>query len=319
MTILVLADHDGTSLNPATHAAIAAARQIDDQVHLLIAGHAIDGLAQSATHLGGIAHILVADDPALRDGLAENLAPLIAALMQDHDVFLTAATTRGKNVAPRVAALLDVGQISDIIAVEAPDIFVRPIYGGQAQATVRSLDAKRVITIRPTVFPALPDAPDPVPVTAAPLTPMGGGALDAGLSRFVELRKGAQGDRPDLAAAKIVVSGGRGLGSAEQFKTIIEPLADALHAAVGASRAAVDDGYVSNDRQVGQTGRNVAPDLYIAIGISGAIQHIAGMKDSRTIVAIDKNPDAPIFQIADFGLVGDLFTLVPELTKRLSA
>ncbi len=266
--------------------------------------------AEAAAGVDGVARVLLADAPAYAHPLAETVAPLVVGLMDAHDAFVAPATTTGKNIAPRVAALLDVAQISDIIAVHSPTCFDRPIYAGNAIATVETADPKRVITVRATAFPKAGAAASPAPIeTVAP-------AEDPGLSRFVaaELSKS---ERPELTGAKIVVSGGRALGSAEAFHQYIEPLADKLGAAVGASRAAVDAGYMPNDYQVGQTGKIVAPELYIAVGISGAIQHLAGMSGSKVIVAINKDPDAPIFQVADYGLVGDLFKVVPELTAKL--
>ena len=309
MSVLVLAEHDNAELKDATLAAVTAAGQLGGDVHVLVAGAGAKAVADAAAKVAGVAKVLLADAPELKDALAENLAPLIAGLMSGYDALVAPATTRGKNVLPRVAALLDVAQISDVMTVEGPDSFTRPIYGGQAIATVKSSDAKRVLTIRPTSF-VKAGSGGSAAVEAV------GGASDSGLSSFAgsELSKS---ERPELTGAKIIVSGGRALGSAEKFHEIIEPLADKLGAAVGASRAAVDAGYVPNDYQVGQTGKIVAPQLYIAAGISGAIQHLAGMKDSKVIVAINKDEDAPIFQVADFGLVGDLFQLVPEMTAKL--
>jgi electron transfer flavoprotein alpha subunit len=311
MSVLVLADHDGASLKPATLNAVAAASKLGGPVDILVAGSNCAGAAQAAAKIAGVAKVLHADDPSLANGLAENFAPLLVKLAAGRTHVVAAATAQGKNVMPRVAALLDVMQISDIVAVEAPDTFVRPIYAGNALATVRSKDAIKVVTVRTTAFPAAAqDGSAPIETVS--------GAVDSGLSKFVgqELTKS---ERPELTAARIVVSGGRGLASGENFKTYIEPLADKLGAAVGASRAAVDAGYAPNDYQVGQTGKVVAPDLYVAVGISGAIQHLAGMSASKTIVAINKDEEAPIFQVADYGLVGDLFKLVPELTAALPA
>ena len=309
MSVLVLAEHDNAELKDATLAAVTAAGQLGGDVHVLVAGAGAKAVADAAAKVAGVAKVLLADAPELKDALAENLAPLIAGLMSGYDALVAPATTRGKNVLPRVAALLDVAQISDVMTVEGPDSFTRPIYGGQAIATVKSSDAKRVLTIRPTSF-VKAGSGGSAAVEAV------GGASDSGLSSFAgsELSKS---ERPELTGAKIIVSGGRALGSAEKFHEIIEPLADKLGAAVGASRAAVDAGYVPNDYQVGQTGKIVAPQLYLAAGISGAIPHLAGMKDSKVIVAINKDEDAPIFQVADFGLVGDLFQLVPEMTAKL--
>ena len=310
MSVLVLAEHDNTSLKDATLAAVTAAGKLGGEVHVLVAGSNAQGAAQAAAAVSGVARVLLADDAAYANGLPENLAPLIVELMAGYDALVAPATSFGKNVAPRVAALLDVAQVSDIISVDGPDTFQRPIYAGNAIATVQSTDAKKVITVRTTAFAKAAATGG----AAAVETVAGKG--DAGLSRFVgaELSKS---DRPELTSAKIVVSGGRALGSAEAFKTVIEPLADKLGAAIGASRAAVDAGYMPNDYQVGQTGKIVAPELYIAVGISGAIQHLAGMKDSKVIVAINKDEEAPIFQVADFGLVADLFQAVPEMAERI--
>ena len=309
MKTLVWVEHDNASVKDATLAAVTAAAQLGE-VTALVAGSGIAGAAAAAAQIEGVARVLMADDPAYGHALAENIAPLIAGLMADYYAFVAPATTHGKNIAPRVAALLDVMQLSDILSVEGPKTFTRPIYAGNAIATVESGDAKLVITVRGTAF--------------AKTSPTGGSAAieavsgpgDAGLSSFVgsEIAKLV---RPELTSAKIIVSGGRALKDAATFQQVIFPLADKLGAAVGASRAAVDAGYVPNDYQVGQTGKIVAPEIYIAIGISGAIQHLAGMKDSKTIIAINKDEDAPIFQVADLGLVGDLFTLVPELTGKL--
>jgi electron transfer flavoprotein alpha subunit len=309
MKALVLVEHEEGQLKDATLAAVSAAAKLGE-VHLLVAGSGVGGVAEQAAKIAGVGKVHVADDPAYGHQLAENVAPLIAGLMDHHDAFLAPSTTTGKNVAPRVAALLDVMQISDILSVEAEDTFTRPIYAGNAIATVRSSDAKKVITVRGTAFEkAARDG------GSAEIEAIGGGG-DQGLSSFVG-QEVAHSERPELTSASIIVSGGRALGSSEQFHALIDPLADKLGAAVGASRAAVDAGYAPNDYQVGQTGKIVAPELYIAIGISGAIQHLAGMKDSKTIVAINKDDDAPIFQVADIGLVGDLFKLVPELTEKL--
>lgn len=312
MSVLVLADHDGASLKPATLNAVAAAAKMGGAVDILVAGSNCAGAAQAASKIAGVAKVLHADDPSLANGLAENLAPLLVKLAAGRTHVVAAATAQGKNVMPRVAALLDAMQISDIVAVEAPDTFVRPIYAGNALATVRSKDPIKVVTVRTTAFPAAAADGGSAPVESV------AGAADSGLSKFVgqELTKS---ERPELTAARIVVSGGRGLASGDNFKTYIEPLADKLGAAVGASRAAVDAGYAPNDYQVGQTGKVVAPDLYVAVGISGAIQHLAGMSASKTIVAINKDEEAPIYQVADYGLVGDLFKLVPELTAALPA
>ena len=309
MKTLVLVEHEGGQLKEAMLAAVTAASKLGE-VHLLVAGSGVGAVAEQAAKIAGIGKVHVADDPAFEHALAENVAPLIAKLMDGHDAFLAPATTTGKNIAPRVAALLDVMQVSDILSVESEDTFTRPIYAGNAIATVRSSDAKKVITVRTTAFEKAAAEGGSAEIEQV------GGAGDAGLSTFVGL-EAEHSERPELTSAAIIVSGGRALGSAEQFHALIDPLADKLGAAVGASRAAVDAGYAPNDYQVGQTGKIVAPTVYIAIGISGAIQHLAGMKDSQTIVAINKDEDAPIFQIADIGLVGDLFKLVPELTEKL--
>ena len=309
MIALVWVEHEGGQLKDATLAAVTAAGKLGE-VHAVVAGANVGGVAEQASKIAGIAKVHVADDASLEHALAENVAPVIVQLMGHADAFVAPATTTGKNIAPRVAALLDVMQISDILSVEGPDTFTRPIYAGNAIATVKSSDAKKVITVRGTAFEkAAPTG------GSAPIEPVGG-ASDQRLSSFVGSEIAAS-ERPELTSAKIIVSGGRALGSGEAFHQYIEPLADKLGAAVGASRAAVDAGYVPNDYQVGQTGKIVAPEVYIAIGISGAIQHLAGMKDSKIIVAINKDEDAPIFQVADLGLVGDLFKIVPELTEKL--
>ncbi len=307
--VLVLVEHDNASVKDATLAAVTAAAQLGE-VTALVAGADCDGAAQAAAQIAGVARVLKADDAALANALAENLAPLIAGLMADYDAFVAPATTTGKNVAPRVAALLDVMQVSDILSVEGPKTFTRPIYAGNAIATVESSDAKLVITVRGTAFAKAATTGGSASVEAVSATP------DSGLSSFVSAEI-AKSERPELTSAKIIVSGGRALKDAATIEAIITPLADKLGAGIGASRAAVDAGYVPNDYQVGQTGKIVAPEVYIAVGISGAIQHLAGMKDSKTIIAINKDEDAPIFQVADLGLVGDLFTLVPELTAKL--
>jgi electron transfer flavoprotein alpha subunit len=309
MKTLVLVEHEGGQLKDATLAAVTAAAKLGE-VHLLVAGSAVGAVAEAAAKIPGVGKVHVADDPALEHQLAENVSPLVAGLMDHHDAFLAPSTTTGKNVAPRVAALLDVMQISDILSVEGEDTFTRPIYAGNAIATVRSSDAKKVITVRGTAFEKAAREGGSAEIEEVPA------AGDQGLSSFVG-QEVAHSERPELTSASIIVSGGRALGSSEQFHSLIDPLADKLGAAVGASRAAVDAGYAPNDYQVGQTGKIVAPGVYIAIGISGAIQHLAGMKDSKTIVAINKDEDAPIFQVADIGLVGDLFKIVPELTEKL--
>ena len=311
MTALVIADHADGQIADATFATVTAAAKLGGDVHVLVAGgddakSAADGAAQIA----GVAKVLLAQDAAYAHQLPENVAPLIAGLAEIYDAVLAPSTTTGKNVAPRVAALLDVMQLSDIISVEGPKSFTRPIYAGNAIATVESSDAKLVITVRTTAFDKAEATGGSASVEAV------SGAGDAGLSSFVKL-DAVKSDRPELTSAGIIVSGGRALKDGPTFEQYITPLADKLGAAIGASRAAVDAGYVPNDYQVGQTGKIVAPDLYIAIGISGAIQHLAGMKDSKTIVAINKDPDAPIFQVADIGLVADLFNAVPELTEKL--
>jgi electron transfer flavoprotein alpha subunit len=306
---LIWVEHDNVSVKDATLAVVTAAAQLGE-VTALVAGSGVDGAAAAAAQIAGVSKVLKADDAAYANALAENVAPLIAGLLADYDAFLAPATSNGKNIAPRVAALLDVAQVSDILSIEGPKTFTRPTYAGNAIATVESSDPKLVITVRGTAF--------------AKAEPTGGSALveavsgtgDAGLSSFVGAEV-AKSERPELTSAKIIVSGGRALKDGDTFKATIFPLADKLGAAVGASRAAVDAGYVPNDYQVGQTGKIVAPEVYIAVGISGAIQHLAGMKDSKTIIAINKDEDAPIFQVADIGLVGDLFTLVRELVGKL--
>ena len=309
MKTLVWVEHDGKVVKDATLAVVTAASKLGE-VHLLVAGQGVDGVAAEAAKIAGVGKVHVADDAAFAHALAENVAPLIVELMGHHDAFLAPATANGKNIAPRVAALLDVMQISEILSVESEDSFTRPTYAGNAIATVQSSDAKKVITVRGTAFAKAEREGGSGTVEAI------SGAGDAGLSSFVgaEISKS---ERPELTSAKIIVSGGRALQNSENFHTIIEPLADKLGAGVGASRAAVDAGYVPNDYQVGQTGKIVAPEVYIAVGISGAIQHLAGMKDSKTIIAINKDEDAPIFQVADYGLVADLFKAVPELTEKL--
>jgi electron transfer flavoprotein alpha subunit len=309
MSVLVYAEHDNASLKDATLAVVTAGAQLGE-VHVLVAGNGCDAVAQSAAKIAGVAKVLVANDGALANQLAENVAPVVAGLMAGYDAVLFPATAHGKNIAPRVAALLDVMQISDILSVESADTFTRPIYAGNAIATVQSSDAKKVITVRGTAFAKAAAEGGSAAVEAAT------GAADAGLSSFVGAEI-AKLERPELTSAKIIVSGGRALKDAETFQQVIFPLADKLGAAVGASRAAVDAGYVPNDYQVGQTGKIVAPEVYVAVGISGAIQHLAGMKDSKTIIAINKDEDAPIFQVADFGLVADLFKAVPELVEKL--
>ena len=309
MAILVIAEHDNQSLKAGTLNTVTAAAKLGE-VHVLVAGHNAAAAADAAKAVAGVAKVLLADNAAYAHGLAENVAPLVVDLAKGYSHVLAPASSYGKNLLPRVAALLDVAQISDIIAIESADTFVRPVYAGNVLATVQSSDSIKVITVRTTAFEA-------AAAGGAANVESVAAAADAALSSFVgqELTKS---DRPELGAAKIIVSGGRALGSEEQFKVVIEPLADKLGAAVGASRAAVDAGYAPNDYQVGQTGKVVAPQLYVAVGISGAIQHLAGMKDSKVIVAINKDEEAPIFQVADYGIVGDLFTVVPELIAELS-
>ncbi|KTT92504.1 electron transfer flavoprotein subunit beta [Sphingomonas yabuuchiae] len=309
MKTLVWVEHDGGSVKDATLATVTAASKLGE-VHLIVAGQGVGDVAQAAAKIAGVGKVHVADDAAYANALAENVAPLIAELMGHHDAFLAPSTTTGKNIAPRVAALIDVMQISDILSVEGPDSFTRPIYAGNAIATVKTSDTRLVLTVRTTAFEKAAAEGGSGTVEAVAATG------DAAKSRFVGAEK-AESARPELTSAKIIVSGGRALGSEEQFHALIDPLADKLGAAVGASRAAVDAGYAPNDYQVGQTGKIVAPEVYVAVGISGAIQHLAGMKDSKIIVAINKDEDAPIFQVADIGLVGDLFTVVPELTDKV--
>ena len=309
MKTLVLVEHDNNAVKDATLAVVTAASKLGE-VHLLVAGSGCAAVADQAAKIAGVGKVHLADDAAYEHQLAENVAPLVATLMADHDALLAPATTTGKNIAPRVAALLDVMQISDILSVEGPKSFTRPIYAGNAIATVESSDAKLVITVRGTAFEKAATEGGSGTVEAV------GGAGDAGISSFVSAEI-AKSERPELTSAKIIVSGGRALKDSETFESVITPLADKLGAGIGASRAAVDAGYVPNDYQVGQTGKIVAPEVYIAIGISGAIQHLAGMKDSKVIIAINKDEDAPIFQVADIGLVADLYNAVPELTGAL--
>ena len=309
MSVLVYAEHDNAALKDATLAVVSAAAKLGE-VHVLVAGSGAAGVADAAAKIAGVSKVLLADDAAYAAQLAENVAPLVAGLMAGYDALLAPATAHGKNIAPRVAALLEVMQISDILSVEGPKTFTRPTYAGNAIAMVESSDAKLVITVRGTAFAKAEPTGGSASVEAV------SGAGDAGLSSFVGAEI-AKLERPELTSAKIIVSGGRALKDSATFEATIFPLADKLGAAVGASRAAVDAGYVPNDYQVGQTGKIVAPEVYIAIGISGAIQHLAGMKDSKTIIAINKDEDAPIFQVADIGLVADLFSAVPELTGKL--
>ncbi|MEF2551582.1 FAD-binding protein [Aurantimonas sp. A2-1-M11] len=309
MTTLLIAEHDNQTLSEQTAKALTAAAQMGGEVHVLVAGSGSAAVAEAAGQLDGVAKVLHADAEAYGHGLAEPLADLVVKLADGYDAIVAPATTAGKNVAPRIAALLDVMQISDVIGIEGADTFQRPIYAGNAIQTVKSSDAKKVITVRTSGFQAA-GAGGSAAVEAVDA------AGDPGLSTFVE-EKLAHSERPELTSAKIILSGGRALGSKEKFDEVLLPLADKLGAAIGASRAAVDAGYAPNDWQVGQTGKVVAPDLYIAAGISGAIQHLAGMKDSKVIVAINKDEEAPIFQVADYGLVGDLFQLLPELKDKL--
>jgi electron transfer flavoprotein alpha subunit len=311
MTILIIAEHDNASVKAATLNTVAAAQKIGGDIHLLVAGHDAQGAAEAAAKIAGVSKVLLADAPQLADGLAENIEATVLSVASAYSHILAPATAYGKNIAPRVAAKLDVAQISEITAVVSADSFDRPIYAGNAIATVQSGDPIKVITVRATGF-------DPVKA--------GGGsasieaitaAADAGISQLVS-REMTKLERPELTSASVIVSGGRGLGSAENYTKVLEPLADKLGAALGASRAAVDAGFAPNDYQVGQTGKIVAPQLYVAVGISGAIQHLAGMKDAKVIVAINKDEEAPIFSVADYGIVGDLFTLVPELVERIA-
>ncbi|WP_250495151.1 FAD-binding protein [Caballeronia sp. GAWG1-1] len=314
MTILVIAEHDNVELRRATFSVVKAAAMIatfaDHDVHILLAGHQVQGVADAAAKIGGVSKVLVADAPALEASLAENVEATVLQIAPNYTHILLPATSFGKNVAPRIAAKLDVAQVSDITGVVSADTFERPIYAGSAVATVQSLDSVKVVTVRPTAFEATSSEGGLAPLELI-------GSIDAKSSRFVS-REESKSDRPELIGADIVVSGGRGLGSAENYEQLLAPLADRLGAALGASRAAVDAGFVPNDFQVGQTGKIVAPQLYLAFGISGAIQHLAGMKDSKVVVAINKDPDAPIFGVADYGLVGDLFTVIPEMVGLLN-
>ncbi|QYD73659.1 FAD-binding protein [Paraburkholderia edwinii] len=310
MTTLVIAEHDNAALKAATLNTVAAAQKIGGDVHLLVAGHNAQGAADAASKVAGVTKVLLADAPQLAEGLAENIEATVLAIAKNYTHVVAPATAYGKNIAPRIAAKLDVAQISDITAVDSPDTFERPIYAGNAIAIVQSEDPVKVITVRATGF-------DPVAAEggSAPVEKIEA-AADRGISQFVN-REVTKLDRPELTSATIIVSGGRGLGSGENYTKVLEPLADKLGAAMGASRAAVDAGYVPNDYQVGQTGKIVAPQLYVAVGISGAIQHLAGMKDSKVIVAINKDPEAPIFSVADYALEADLFAAVPELVSAL--
>ena len=312
MTTLLIADVGGTALGEITAKALTAARALGAPVHLLVAGEGVEAAAKQAATYEGVDKVLVADHAAYAHALAEPLAALIVDLAANYDAIVAPATAAAKNVMPRVAALLDVMQVSDISKVVGPDTFERPIYAGNAIQTVQSIDAKKVVTVRASSFGATPMGAGAATIEAVTAPP-----ADPGVSRF-DSDKLARSERPELTGAKVVVSGGRAVATAENFQKLIIPLADVLHAAVGASRAAVDAGYAPNDWQVGQTGKIVAPDLYVAVGISGAIQHLAGMKDSKVIVAINKDEEAAIFQVADYGLVGDLFVIVPELTKALA-
>ncbi len=313
MSVLVYAEHDGSAILNASLCAVAAAREIDADVHLLVCGEGCRSAAEAAAAVEGASRVLLADAPAFSHGLAEPIADLLVELAGPYDAILAAHTTGGKNILPRAAALLDVAPISDIIGIESADTFVRPIYAGNAIATVRTRDAKKVVTVRATAFEAVAESGG-----AAPIEEVGGGGAGAGgdLSSFVG-QELTRSERPELTSASIVISGGRGMQSGDNFH-LLETVADRLGAAVGASRAAVDAGFVPNDYQVGQTGKVVAPDLYIAVGISGAIQHLAGMKDSKVIVAINKDEEAPIFQVADYGVVADLFKALPELDEELA-
>jgi electron transfer flavoprotein alpha subunit len=310
MAVLLLAEVSNGKLNEGTAKALTAAKALNEPVHVLVAGERLEAAARAAASLVGIEKVLVADNPVYAHQLAEPLAALLVQLAGNYSAILAAATSSGKNVMPRVAALLDVMQISEIIKVAAPDTFERPIYAGNAIETVQSTDAKKIVTVRTAAFPATGEGGSaPVEMIAAAPAPE--------VSRFKDETL-TKSERPELASARVVISGGRGMQNADNFKTLIEPIADKLGAAMGASRAAVDAGYAPNDWQVGQTGKAVAPDLYIAVGISGAIQHLAGMKDSKVIVAINKDEEAPIFQIADYGLVGDLFAILPALNEELA-
>lgn len=312
MTTLIVAEHDHQSLNAATRSVVTAAQALGAPIHILVAGSGCQAVAQEATQVVGVERVLLADGPAHEKALAESLAEQVKTLAAGYGAILFASTTTGKNVAPRLAALLDVSPLSDITKVISANTFERPIYAGNVIATVQTQDAQLVATVRPTSFEAAAAAGGSASVEAiAPVEPSPN-------ARFVSQAL-SKSDRPELASARVVVSGGRALGSAEQYQSVLTPLADKLNAALGASRAAVDAGYAPNDYQVGQTGKVVAPELYVAIGMSGAIQHLAGMKDSKVIVAINKDPDAPIFQVADYGLVADLFEAVPEMARKLSA
>jgi electron transfer flavoprotein alpha subunit len=310
MSILVLAEHDNAHIKVATRNAVAAATRLGGDIHVLVAGDSARGAAEEASTMAGIGKVLLAESPAFGHGLAETVAPVIAGIARQYSHVIAPSTTSGRNILPRAAALLDSQQISEVIAIESADTFKRPIYAGNAIATVQSRDTIKFLTVRTTAFDPVPGEGGSALIESLPVAP----AETA--SRFVGQELSAS-ERPELTSARVVVSGGRGMQSGENFK-LLEAVADPLHAAIGASRAAVDAGFVPNDYQVGQTGKIVAPDLYIAVGISGAIQHLAGMKDSKVIVAINKDGDAPIFQVADYGLVGDLFTILPELASALA-
>jgi electron transfer flavoprotein alpha subunit len=314
MTILVLAEHDNATIKGATLNTVTAAAAISiftgSEIHLLVAGHNAQGAAEAATKIAGVSKVMLADAPHLAEGLAENVEATVLNVAKDYSHILLPATAYGKNVAPRIAAKLDVAQISDITAVDSPDTFTRPVYAGNAIATVQSTDVIKVITVRSTGFDAAATEGGGATIDRIEVAP------DAEISQFVS-REVTKLDRPELTSANVIVSGGRGLGSGENYRKVLEPLADKLGGALGASRAAVDAGFVPNDYQVGQTGKIVAPRLYVAVGISGAIQHLAGMKDSKVIVAVNKDPEAPIFSVADYGVVGDLFSTVPELVSLL--
>jgi electron transfer flavoprotein alpha subunit len=314
MTILVIAEHDNASVKDATLGAVAAAALIatfaSQDIHVLVAGHNAHGAAEAATMIAGVAKVLLADAPQLYAGLAENVEATVLSIAKNYSYILVPATAHGKNIAPRIAAKLDVAQISDVIGVVSADTFERPIYAGNAIATVQVVDSMKVMTVRTTAFDAVARVGGGAPIEQLEAAP------DRGISQFVN-REVTKLDRPELTSAQNIVSGGRGLGSGENYTAVLEPLADKLGAALGASRAAVDAGYVPNDYQVGQTGKIVAPQLYVAVGISGAIQHLAGMKDSKVIVAVNKDPEAPIFSVADYGVVGDLFAVVPALVEGL--
>lgn len=309
MTVLVIAEHDHQTLKPATLNAISAAAVLNQDIHVLVAGLNCESSAKQAAQVKGVAKVLMANADSLENQLAENVSAQILEIARNYSHILAASTTFGKNILPRVAAKLDVAQVSDVLAIESEDTFQRPIYAGNVLATVQSTDAIKVLTVRTTSFPPAEMFSESVGIEVVQAV------ADSGLSRFIS-RKLAVSDKPELTSAKIVVSGGRGVGSAENFN-ILSQLADKLNAAIGASRAAVDAGFAPNDWQVGQTGKVVAPDLYFAVGISGAIQHLAGMSDSKVVVAINKDPDAPIFGVADYGLVGDLFQVIPELVEKL--